>query len=109
MQHLLSNYIKNPITAMGILIVILLSITYIKVVSTGTEGFATAPEFTWDSFKIHNKACKAAMDRCNTPFCIKSDGSGPLMDCIREYKAYATKTNGLIPSYTDADWVGFTF
>lgn len=92
----------NPnMTLIGATIVLLV-ITYINTIRDQKEPFAspTIPEFNFKSLSVHNKACKAAIETCNTPFCIDfKSGKGPLMDCTNEYLAYFSKKNGLIPTY----------
>ena len=84
------------------LVIALLILTYINTVKDSKETFASPviPEFDYKAFTPHNNACKATMATCKDAFCINwKTGTGPLMDCAKEYKNFFTKSNGLIPSY----------
>lgn len=103
----MSRYLWMILLAM-VLVVATASLAY----ETPKEPFASkrAPESNLASFKEHDKACQQSMDRCNTPFCINlKTGTGPLLDCAKEYIAYASKKDGLIPTYQTGDWAMFSF
>jgi hypothetical protein len=92
-------------------IIVLLLVTYWNTIRD-TEHFEskTVPEFEWNTLNETDTSCKAAMDKCKDPFCMDFDtGTGPLMDCTKEYVKYFSETNGLIPTYQSGDWSGFSF
>lgn len=104
----------NNYMIIGVMAVVLVVVTYLNTVfemKKAREHFEskTIPEFNFDTFKQPDAACKAAMSKCKDPFCVDFDtGTGPLMDCVKEYVGYFSETNGLIPSYQSGDWSGFS-
>lgn len=92
---------------------VLLSVTYWNTVRDAQkEMFASKkiPEFQWGTMNQADNACKAAMDKCKDPFCVDFEtGTGPLIDCTKEYVKFFGETDGLIPTYKSGDWSGFSF
>ena len=96
----------------GIIVLLLLKTYWNTIRDSNREQFESKriPEFDFKTMDKTDKACKAAMDKCKDAFCIDFDtGTGPLIDCVKEYVGFFGETDGLIPTYKTGDWSGFSF